>query len=372
VFERKEGGTNAWEWVVTLTAPEGESLWGHVAVDGDVVVAGGGDGIGHGYAYVFERNAGGTNMWGRVAKLTASGGYEYAAFGYSLAVEGDKIVVGAPDDGDRGSVYMFGRNVSGTNAWGQMFKITVSDDVVNDEFGISVAAAGDVVAVGSCSHDLDAKAAYVFEGTYRGLFTLAVNSGLHGAIMPSAAVTVAEGDATNFVVSADAYYHIGQLLTNGADDAAAAGLPAYTSVWVNVTADGTVDVLFAENRAPLGTPEWWLAQHHLTNRTFSVEETNDVDGDLAMAAHEYIADTDPERSNSVLAITRLVFSNSCEVSFPCSTARVYRLESTADPLDVEWVGVEGQTDILGSSGNLSLVDTNPAGHRLYRVGVRLP
>jgi len=42
-----------------------------------------------GSAYIFERNIGGTNAWGQVKKLTASDGTGSDQFGYSVSVNGD-------------------------------------------------------------------------------------------------------------------------------------------------------------------------------------------------------------------------------------------------------------------------------------------
>jgi hypothetical protein len=177
VFERNAGGTNAWGQVKELVAPDGADLdyFGcDVAVAGDVIVAGayGNDGPGadSGSAYVFERNAGGTNAWGQVCKLVAADGAASDRFGYAVAAAGDVIVVGAPWDhnfgGFSGSAYVFERNAGGTNAWGQVRKLRASDAVEYDYFGYSVAAAGDVIVAGAYGNDglgADSGSAYVFE-----------------------------------------------------------------------------------------------------------------------------------------------------------------------------------------------------------------
>ena len=83
-----------------------------VAVDGDLIVVGapeedgGGAGVGApesdnsasnaGAAYVFERNQGGADAWGQVVKLTPSDGESYDRFGSEVAIDSDLIVVGAP------------------------------------------------------------------------------------------------------------------------------------------------------------------------------------------------------------------------------------------------------------------------------------
>ena len=53
-------------------------------------------------------------------------------FGWSVAISGSTVVVGASRDDigtntDQGSVYIFQRNRGGTNAWGQVKKLLASD-----------------------------------------------------------------------------------------------------------------------------------------------------------------------------------------------------------------------------------------------------
>src|SRR2546429_5189198 len=85
-----------------------------VAVSGDTVVAGtpvdSTDSTYAGVAYIFVR-AGGT--WSQQARLAPDVPSAFAEFGYSVAINGDTLVVGAPgeDDGGNaaGAVYVFVR-----------------------------------------------------------------------------------------------------------------------------------------------------------------------------------------------------------------------------------------------------------------------
>jgi len=179
VFERNQGGANAWGQAAYLTASDGEAddwFGGAVAIAGDTIVVGADDDDGGGYldrgsAYVFERNHGGANAWGQIAHLIASpaGGFEY--FGRAVAIADDTIVVGAPkhDVGylDNGAAYVFERNQGGADAWGQVTYLTASDRAARDYFGTRVAIAGDTIVVGAHNHDFGGNenqgAAYVFE-----------------------------------------------------------------------------------------------------------------------------------------------------------------------------------------------------------------
>ncbi len=164
IFERNAGGTNNWGEVKKLTASNSQSdyYFGRsVAIAGDVVIAGSyGESSGGflaGAAYIFERNAYGINNWGEVKKLIVSDADEYDKFGCSVAVDGDVVVVGAllEDAGffDAGAAYVFKRNAGGINAWGEIKKITASDPDGSNYFGQSVAVAGDVAVIGSSGDD---------------------------------------------------------------------------------------------------------------------------------------------------------------------------------------------------------------------------
>ncbi|MGD9874861.1 MAG: FG-GAP repeat protein [Kiritimatiellia bacterium] len=172
VFERNIGGTNAWGFVCKLTASDAAAsdYFGvAVAVDGDVAIvsASGDDGF-QGSAYVFQRNAGGTNAWGQVAKIAAPDGTTNDYFGVSVAVAGDVALVGAEQDDDLGSAYVFERNMGGTNAWGFVRKLTASDGAADDHFGYSVSADGDAALVGAYGCNGNRGAAYVFQRNYGG------------------------------------------------------------------------------------------------------------------------------------------------------------------------------------------------------------
>jgi len=185
VFERNQSGADAWGQVAKLTASDADAddnFGWSVAISGDTVVVGTwldeDGGIASGSAYVFERNQGGADAWGQVAKLTASDATADDQFGWSVAISGDTVVIGAylDDDGgsDSGSAYVFERNQSGADAWGQVAKLTASDAAVEDYFGNAVAISGDTIAVGAVWDDDGGDfsgSAYVFERNQGGADT---------------------------------------------------------------------------------------------------------------------------------------------------------------------------------------------------------
>ncbi|KAH8083364.1 hypothetical protein JL720_8246 [Aureococcus anophagefferens] len=144
-----------------------------VAVSGDLVVVGadGNDDAGSdsGSAYVFRTTNDGAS-WTQVAKLVASDAAEDDWFGYSVAVSGDLVVVGARynDDAgsDSGSAYVF-RTTNDGVSWTQTAKLVASDAAEDDNFGDSVAVSGDLVVVGAAWNDdagSDSGSAYVCSG----------------------------------------------------------------------------------------------------------------------------------------------------------------------------------------------------------------
>jgi len=141
-----------------------------VAVSGDTAVVGAyGEDAGtgnEGAAYVFQRDQSGMNNWGEVKKLTASDAAAGDQFGWSVAVSGDTAVIGAQGEGAGGAAYVFQRDQGGANTWGEVTKLTASNAGADDLFGYSVAVSGDTAVVGAFGEDAflgNEGAAYVFQ-----------------------------------------------------------------------------------------------------------------------------------------------------------------------------------------------------------------
>ncbi len=159
-----------WMQTAKLTATDGTALdnFGNsVDIDGDWAVVGAflddDLGVDSGSVYVFQRNG---SSWLQVTKLTASDGAAGDLFGLDVAVEGDKILVGAIFDDDKGvdsgSVYIFEN--SGQD-WNQVAKITASNGTQTDNFGTRVGISGDTVVVGApfgTGRVVDSGTAYIF------------------------------------------------------------------------------------------------------------------------------------------------------------------------------------------------------------------
>lgn len=163
VFDR---GISGWIEEAKLTADDlapVSNLGISIAIDGDVIVAGAcGDnplGAKSGSAVVFARSA---SVWSRETKLTASDGNSGDQFGCELALHGDLAVVGARlADGvvsGAGAAYVFRRN---GGSWTEEEKLVAPDGVSGDEFGSSLAIDGERILVGS-RNDNGHGSAYIF------------------------------------------------------------------------------------------------------------------------------------------------------------------------------------------------------------------
>jgi hypothetical protein len=95
-----------------------------------------------------------------------------------------------------------------------------------------------------------------------------------------------------------AYYHFSEW--SGDTDLIEFGTPSSSVVTVRMDRAAALLGHFAANLAPLGTPEWWLAGHGLTEGGFAASELLDSDGDGMKNWEEFVADTNPTNAASVL------------------------------------------------------------------------
>lgn len=171
IFERDAGGRDAWSQVAKLIPAEGRDgiqLGWAVALHRDTALVGAvhfGEAAeaGWGSAYVFERDAGGEDAWGQVARLTPAEHREGDRFGYTVALSEDAALVGTYS---AGPAYVFARDRGGEGAWGEAAKLTPADAAGGSSFGNAVALSGSTALVGAYfanSHGTASGAAYVFD-----------------------------------------------------------------------------------------------------------------------------------------------------------------------------------------------------------------
>lgn len=164
VFIRKQTG---WVLQAKLIPSDGEpeDLFGFsVAMDGDTAIIGSHrsnlSGADAGSAYIFVRS--GTD-WIQQARLIADDANEFEWFGYAVAISADTAIVGAIRSNttgkDSGAAYIFVRN---GGLWLQQAKLVGDNTEPRDNFGFSVAVSGNVVVVGS-PNNTSTGSAYIFE-----------------------------------------------------------------------------------------------------------------------------------------------------------------------------------------------------------------
>lgn len=150
-----QAGFGGWIQQTKLTATDAgaDDFFGAaVSISGLTVAIGapydtGASGFEEGSAYVFVYSA---PNWIQQQKVVANDVSPNDSFGISVALSGDRLVVGAPNDdsplSNAGSMYVFGR--TGT-IWGDETRETASDDEAEALFGASVAISAETIIAGS-------------------------------------------------------------------------------------------------------------------------------------------------------------------------------------------------------------------------------
>jgi hypothetical protein len=155
-----------WSYDQTLAASDaaaGDAFGQSVAIVGNVIIVGAPYANGsEGAAYVFNQSAG---SWSQTDKLTPNDGESNYNFGWSIAMSGNRAIVSAPvapveDNPLAGAAYIFSRS---EGSWSQDQKLTADDPVAFADFGYSVALDGATALIGSSGLNSYFGAAYVFD-----------------------------------------------------------------------------------------------------------------------------------------------------------------------------------------------------------------
>ena len=110
----------------------------------------------HGVVYIYAR---GHTGWVLEKRLAAADRESGDGFGFSVALSGETLAVGAlyADIGtnyNQGAVYVYTR---GGGAWPQQQKLTAGDGATSDVFGLSVSLSGDTLVAGAWNDDIGEK-----------------------------------------------------------------------------------------------------------------------------------------------------------------------------------------------------------------------
>jgi hypothetical protein len=143
-----------------------------------------------GSAYVFIRTG---TTWTQQAKLLATDGAPGDVFGIHVSLTGDNALIGAYGNSDNGSnsgsAYIFTR--TGTT-WTQKQKLLASDGTAGDLFGYSVSLDGNTALIGAPQDDdngIDSGSAYIFTKTDL-TFNITGGFGVHLKITNNGLTTV--------------------------------------------------------------------------------------------------------------------------------------------------------------------------------------
>ncbi len=269
VFRRDDNTTPSdftddfWVQESKLTASDGkaDAMFGFsVAIQEDTVVIGAWHdnvvGTESGSAYVFRKDDNNTptdprdDFWVEEEKLVPSDGATFDNYGFAVAVDRDRAVIGSwldDDDGPQsGSAYVYRRDQNGTplvrddDFWVLEQKLTASDAASGDELGKSVAIDGTLIAVGSYEDDdacldipdpdCDSGSAYVFrlddagtpfdpsDDTWNETAKLLASDtapqdffgrvGLSGGFLIAGSLNTPEGSSTNDAAGAGYAYYV--------------------------------------------------------------------------------------------------------------------------------------------------------------------
>jgi hypothetical protein len=160
-----EHGTSGWTQTQVITPPDGKAFGrfgGAVAFDGSALAVSaesGTSGAG-GRIYLYDL---GSSGWAHVQTIPSPVPDTSGGFAFSLAMKGNLLFVGAPDEGSsKGAVYLFTRSGS---TWTQTQRIVLSPSSTNGNFGSRLAFDGTnlLVAEGYGSPTGKVTYAYLFK-----------------------------------------------------------------------------------------------------------------------------------------------------------------------------------------------------------------
>jgi hypothetical protein len=151
IFKREDSNWTEQQKLLALDGDEVDNFGYSVSISGDYAIVGAychdHNVNGSGSAYIFKRYE---TAWLQETELISKDIAEGDHFGYSVSINEDYIVIGAPwDDNiakDSGAAYVFKCEDSN---WTQQAKLLPQDGAKNDFFGGSVSINGDYIVIGA-------------------------------------------------------------------------------------------------------------------------------------------------------------------------------------------------------------------------------
>ena len=134
----------------------------------------------------------------------------------------------------------------------QFFSITPAEGYEIESVEVDGADQGAISSYLFDSVTADATIHVTFSAIADTTFIITATAGANGTITPAGDVTVNYGASQSFVIVADEYYTIGEVLI----DSVPLANPVASYTFVNVTANHTIDVTFVPAECPVPTYAW--------------------------------------------------------------------------------------------------------------------
>ncbi len=156
-FFKRNGTTGFWDQLGPKTydpdAAAGDRFGSSVSISAEYAAVGAAEDVPGGSVTIFKRNTESGNWEQDGPKIFNSGAENFDLFGYTVSLNGDFLLVGAPfDDGpagtNQGSAVIFKRN-NNSNTWEFWQKLYNQNPQPNDFFGRSVSMDGDHAIIGA-------------------------------------------------------------------------------------------------------------------------------------------------------------------------------------------------------------------------------
>jgi hypothetical protein len=153
----RRGDTWSLEGTLAPNTTNRPDLFGfRVAVDQDTALVGAPDesntGLGGGAVYSFTRSAG---SWSLTQRVEPNMPIIPSAFGFGVAIQGDTMIAGAPQDATvaraAGSAYVFNRS---NGMWRETQHLQEAEPIEQETFGLSVAILGKRALISAAALDL--------------------------------------------------------------------------------------------------------------------------------------------------------------------------------------------------------------------------
>ncbi len=163
VYIFQTGANGTWTEAGQLTASDGEAgdrFGAAIAVSGDLMVIGSTQpDSGRGAAFVFQKSARGE--WVEVARVEVDDAQANDRFGSAVAISGETVLVGSSARAENaGAVYAFHRDDSGK--WASAGSLMGTDVAAADRFGSTLALEGNRALVGAPRQDENKGVVYAF------------------------------------------------------------------------------------------------------------------------------------------------------------------------------------------------------------------